>query len=140
MSSRTPWEAEACGSGLWLLVTAEASCARSGLDADEWYPVSAGVLAARREAAAAIAVCVACLVRRQCLELSLRDWRIGQHGVWGATVPAEREALRRTLMLRNPGTTDSPEQIAAPFAQTDLSVYCSRITVYSIRSSHDHRF
>jgi len=34
-------------------------------------------------------------VRTQCLELSLRHWDIGQHGVWGGLVPADRAALRR---------------------------------------------
>jgi transcription factor WhiB len=52
---------------------------------------------ARREAAAAIAVCITCPVRAQCLTLSLRHWDIGQHGVWGGMVPAERMALRRLL-------------------------------------------
>ena len=31
---------------------------------------------------------------RECLELALRNWAVGQHGVWGGTVPAERERLR----------------------------------------------
>jgi hypothetical protein len=31
----------------------------------------------------------------QCLALSLRHWDIGQHGVWGGLVAAERAALRR---------------------------------------------
>ena len=47
-----------------------------------------------REAAAAIAVCAGCPVRGECLELALRNWAIGQFGVWGGTVPAEREKLR----------------------------------------------
>ena len=45
---------------------------------------------ARREAATAIATCMACPVRAQCLELSLRHWDIGQHGVWGGLIPADR--------------------------------------------------
>ena len=52
---------------------------------------------ARHEAAAAIAVCTTCPVRAQCLTLSLRHWDIGQHGVWGGMVAAERMALRRLL-------------------------------------------
>src|SRR6185437_7095826 len=52
---------------------------------------------ARREAAAAIAVCITCPVRAQCLTMSLRHWDIGQHGVWGGMVAAERMALRRSL-------------------------------------------
>jgi hypothetical protein len=33
-------------------------------------------------------------VRAECLALSLRHWEIGQHGVWGGLVAAERAALR----------------------------------------------
>jgi hypothetical protein len=35
------------------------------------------------------------MVRTECLAFSLRDWDIGQHGVWGGLVAAERAALRR---------------------------------------------
>jgi hypothetical protein len=79
---------------LWQLVLARAACSVSGLSPDDWYPVSGTPEAARREAAGAIAVCAACLVREECLELSLRYWAVGQHGVWGGTVRAEREELR----------------------------------------------
>lgn len=81
--------------GLWLDVMVRAACSGSGLGPDEWYPISTPPAAARLEAAAAIAVCAACPVRAECLELSLRNWGIGQHGVWGGTVPAERVELRR---------------------------------------------
>jgi hypothetical protein len=37
------------------------------------------------------------VVRAQCLALSLRRWDVGQHGVWGGLVAAERMALRRKL-------------------------------------------
>ena len=76
-------------------VNTKARCAEGTLDPDEWFPVSIGAEAARREAAAAIAICTACPVRDACLELSLRRWTIGQHGVWGGLVAAERVALRR---------------------------------------------
>jgi WhiB family redox-sensing transcriptional regulator len=79
---------------LWLLVTEQGACSTSGLSPDDWYPVSAPVEAARREAADAIAVCSACRVRDECLELALRNGAVGRHGVWGGTVPAERERLR----------------------------------------------
>jgi hypothetical protein len=79
---------------LWPLVVGQAACAASGLSPDDWYPVSGTPEAARREAAGAIAVCAACRVREECLELALRHWAIGQHGVWGCTVPAERQRLR----------------------------------------------
>jgi Transcription factor WhiB len=85
---------------LWALVNSKAGCAYSGLDPDAWFPVSASVDQARREASAALAVCAACQVRRQCLELSLRQWRIGQHGIWGGLLPAEREPLRSRLVRR----------------------------------------
>jgi WhiB family transcriptional regulator, redox-sensing transcriptional regulator len=79
---------------LWLLVIAQAACSASGLSPDAWYPVSGPAEAARREAADAIAVCGGCRVREECLELAVRSWAAGQHGVWGGTVPAEREELR----------------------------------------------
>jgi Transcription factor WhiB len=79
---------------LWLIVLAQAACSSSGLSPNDWYPVSAPAEAARREAARAIAVCASCRVREECLELSLRSWTVGQHGVWGGTVPAERAELR----------------------------------------------
>jgi hypothetical protein len=34
-------------------------------------------------------------VRDACLELSMRHWKVGQHGIWGGLVPAERAAVRR---------------------------------------------
>ena len=80
--------------GLWLIVDAGAACSSSGLSPDSWAPVSAPADAARREAAAAIKVCTTCRVRAECLELALRNWAVGQHGIWGGTVPAEREELR----------------------------------------------
>lgn len=76
-------------------VTAKARCADGTLDPDEWFPVSTDAEAARREAAGALAICTACPVRGGCLELSLRHWTIGQHGVWGGLVAADRAALRR---------------------------------------------
>jgi hypothetical protein len=86
---------------LWARVVRYARCADSTLDPDQWFPVSAEADKARHEAAAAITVCTTCLVRTQCLELSLRHWDIGQHGVWGGLVPADRAALRRR---RHPST------------------------------------
>jgi hypothetical protein len=79
---------------LWAQVVKHARCAEGDLDPDEWFPVSAEARLARREAALAIAVCAACPVRSQCLALSLRYWDIGQHGVWGGLVAAERARLR----------------------------------------------
>ena len=87
---------------LWARVARQARCADSGLDPDQWYPVSIEPAQARHEAAAAIAVCASCPVRAQCLELSLRHWDIGQHGVWGGLVVAERVALRRQRLSRAP--------------------------------------
>jgi hypothetical protein len=76
-------------------VSRKARCADGTVDPDEWFPVSTDAEAARREAASAIAICTACPVRGMCLELSLRHWTIGQHGVWGGLVAADRAALRR---------------------------------------------
>jgi Transcription factor WhiB len=82
---------------LWAQVNRHARCADSGLDPDLWFPVSVDPARARQDAAAAIAVCASCLVRGECLVLSLRDWDIGQHGVWGGLVAADRARLRRGL-------------------------------------------
>jgi len=78
----------------WTQVTRHARCAGSDLDPDQWFPLSAEAGKARQEAAAAIAICTACLVRGQCLALSLRHWDIGQQGVWGGRVPADRAQIR----------------------------------------------
>ena len=48
-----------------------------------------------RRAAGAIALCEACPVQAECLELALRLWSgAGRHGIWGGTVEAERRVLR----------------------------------------------
>jgi Transcription factor WhiB len=85
---------------LWAQVTRYARCADSGLDPDQWFPVSVDPARARQEAAAAIAVCAGCLVRGECLVLALRHWDIGQHGVWGGLIAADRARLRRRLPRR----------------------------------------
>jgi WhiB family redox-sensing transcriptional regulator len=88
-------------------VARQARCADSGLDPDQWYPVSIEPARARREAAAAIAVCTDCPVRALCLELSLRQWDIGQHGVWGGLVATDRAYLRRRWPAGHRGTAVS---------------------------------
>jgi hypothetical protein len=94
---RPPRRVAAVDHALWARVTRHAKCAASGLDPDRWFPVSVDPAGARLEAAAAIAVCTGCLVRGECLVLSLRHWDIGQHGVWGGLAPADRARLRRAL-------------------------------------------
>jgi hypothetical protein len=91
------------GGALWARVARQARCADSGLDPDQWFPVNIEPARARHEAAAAIAVCASCPVRCQCLELSLRHWDIGQHGVWGGLVATDRAHLRRRRPADNPG-------------------------------------
>ena len=81
-----------------------ARCASSNLDPDDWFPVNVEIDKARREAAAAITVCTACVVRAQCLALSLRRWDVAQYGVWGGLVAAERMALRREQHANLPPT------------------------------------
>ena len=86
---------------LWAQVTSYARCADSGLDPDQWFPVSVDPASARREAAAAIAVCTGCLVRGECLALSLghRPARcVGRAGGGrpGATAPRVAWRARRT--------------------------------------------
>jgi len=86
-------------------VIRHARCADGSHDPEQWFPVSVETEKARHEAAVAIAICTSCPVRAQCLALSLRHWDIGQHGIWGGLVAAERAALRRLMrahMARTP--------------------------------------
>ena len=93
---------------LWAWVARYARCAGSGLCPDEWFPVSIEPAKARHEAAAAIAVCAGCPVRAQCLELSLRHWDVGQHGVWGGLIAADRAQLRRQRPADHHGGAGPP--------------------------------
>ena len=86
------------GPASWALVIRYAQCSDSGLDPDQWFPVSADAGRARQEAAAAIAICATCPVRGHCLTLSLRHWDIGQHGVWGGLIAADRARLRHRVL------------------------------------------
>ena len=95
--------------GPWSLVLAQAACTASKLNPDAWYQVSA-TTAARLEAAEAIAVCAACAVREQCLELAQRNWAIGQFGVWGGTVPTERA---KTALSRGAPPIPEPAPVQA---------------------------
>jgi len=95
MRSDVECSAPPASRSLWNQVLREARCIRSVLDPDDWFPASPTPKVARREAAMAIATCMACPVRAQCLELSLRHWDVGQHGVWGGLIPADRAELRR---------------------------------------------
>jgi WhiB family transcriptional regulator, redox-sensing transcriptional regulator len=106
-------------------VTGQARCADSGLDPDQWYPVSTEPARARREAAAAIAVCASCPVRAQCLELSLRHWDVGQHGVWGGLVATDRAQLRRRRPAGHRGrrrTAGSAMIVRPPFPPGPLGL------------------
>ncbi len=72
-----------------------AQCAGGGADADDWFPVSTRWSRARTEAARALALCMKCPVRGDCLELSMREWDgAGRYGVWGGLLEGERAAIR----------------------------------------------
>jgi transcription factor WhiB len=106
-----------------------ARCAYSALDPDEWFPLAAGVVRARAEAARALAVCAVCPVRAECLELSLRHWAsVGQHGIWGGLVKAERDIRRREWQNGVPVTMLLSREIAAslflPLITTTLLSFC----------------
>jgi len=80
---------------LVALVYGHAQCGRCLIDPDQWFPVASDTAKAREEASDAIAVCNACPVRAQCLELSLRhNPGFGAHGVWGGLVESERRPRR----------------------------------------------
>jgi hypothetical protein len=86
-----------------------AGCAGTTLDPDEWFPIAAKPARARAEAARALAVCAACPVRAECLELSLRTWSgAGQHGIWGGLVEADRSSLRQEWLRGAPVTVLLP--------------------------------
>ena len=70
-----------------------------GVDADQWFPVSTNSESAVGEAADAIAVCRSCQVRSLCPALSLLHWDVGQYGVWGGLVAADRASLRRQMLV-----------------------------------------
>ena len=87
---------ELSNSNLASLVYRYGRCVSSRIDPDRWFPVATDVATAREEAADAIAVCVACPVRAECLEYSLRHGSdFGVYGVWGGMVEGERRLLRR---------------------------------------------
>ena len=83
-----------------------AGCADTNLDPDEWYPVATKAPRARAEAARALAACSSCPVRAECLETSFRQWNgVGQHGIWGGLVEADRHSARREWMRGVPVAT-----------------------------------
>jgi hypothetical protein len=90
----------AIGRSAWSWIIRHALCRYVSLDPGQWFPASTDPQRARHEAAAAIAICHGCPVRAQCLSISLRYWDIGQHGVWGGLVPAERATLRNRILAR----------------------------------------
>jgi len=88
------------------VVSPLARCAVTAVDPDEWFPVATTARAARAEAAHALALCVVCPVRGECLELSLRQWHaVGRYGIWGGLVEAERAAVRREWLAGTDVTT-----------------------------------
>ncbi len=88
------------------VVSPLAKCTGSAVDPDEWFPVAAAPEAARIEASRALALCAACPVRGECLELSMRRWNtIGRHGILGGFVEAERGALRGRWLAGTPVAT-----------------------------------
>ncbi|HWG64222.1 MAG TPA: WhiB family transcriptional regulator, partial [Streptosporangiaceae bacterium] len=83
-----------------------ARCSASGVDPDEWFPITSARKGARLEASRALAVCNGCPVRAECLEVSMRFWfAAGRHGVWGGYVEAERSDLRRDWLAGVPVRT-----------------------------------
>jgi WhiB family redox-sensing transcriptional regulator len=77
------------------LMSPLARCSSGSVDPDEWYPAAIRTELARAESARALTLCGRCPVRAECLEFSMRHWRlVGRHGVWGGLVEAERAALR----------------------------------------------
>ena len=100
----------------WARLIRHARCADSGLDPDQWFPVSTDAARARQEASAALAICRSCPVRASCLAVSLRHWDLGQHGIWGGLVAAERVQLRRRIAAGDRGSGRTLVQVMAPLS------------------------
>jgi Transcription factor WhiB len=74
----------------------DARCVASVGDPDDWFPVTSEPAKASAQSAHALALCAACAVRAECLELALRCWGdAGQHGIWGGTLESQRRELHR---------------------------------------------
>jgi hypothetical protein len=74
----------------------DARCVASAGDPDEWVPVTSEPTKARAQSSHALALCAACAVRAECLELALRCWGdAGQHGIWGGTLESQRRGMRQ---------------------------------------------
>jgi hypothetical protein len=74
----------------------EARCAAAAIDPDDWFPVTSEPAKARAQSTHALALCAACAVRAECLELALRHWAgAGRHGIWGGTLESQRQVLRK---------------------------------------------
>lgn len=77
-------------------IALQGRCASSRVDPDEWFPCTLEVAKARYQAARAIAICITCPVRADCLEFSLRHAHdVAAYGIWGGLVEQERQLLRR---------------------------------------------
>ena len=100
----------------WARLIRHARCTDAVLDPDQWFPVSPEVDQARKEAAAALAICRSCPVRASCLAVSLRHWDLGQHGIWGGLVAADRAQLRRRLAVGGHGSGRTLVQVMVPAA------------------------
>ena len=98
----------------WARLIRHARCTDTGLDPDQWFPVSIGAEKARKEAAAALAICRSCPVRASCLAVSLKHWDLGQHGIWGGLVAAERAQLRRQMAAGDHGAGSTLVHLMVP--------------------------
>jgi WhiB family redox-sensing transcriptional regulator len=98
----------------WARLIRHARCTDAVLDPDQWFPVSAEAGQARKEAAAALAICRSCPVRASCLAVSLKHWDLGQHGIWGGLVAAERAQLRRQMAAGDHGCGSTLVQVMVP--------------------------
>jgi WhiB family redox-sensing transcriptional regulator len=73
------------------------SAACRELDPDLFFPIgSAGPAVA--QIAEAKRICLTCQVRTPCLDWAMRHYQ--DHGIWGGTTEAERQALRSVAIVR----------------------------------------
>jgi WhiB family redox-sensing transcriptional regulator len=86
--------------------TAESACLE--LDPELFFPVGEkGAAVAQMEHARAI--CRACPVRTQCLQLALQ--LDAQHGMWGGMTPLERNRIRRRVNKQARSAVRRPEPV-----------------------------
>jgi Transcription factor WhiB len=85
----------------------------AGKNVEMFFPEPPWTRERRRMTTEALKTCEQCDVKRECLQYAL-EWEL--HGIWGGTMPKERELMRReqriTLRHRSFNTVDGTLKIS----------------------------